>query len=129
MSGMDTKELLNTLNRRRHELDMPISAVSRRSGVHPSTVNRLFVGDLSVAGFMTVCRVARALGVEVVVRQVSVLAMKRQAARLAAAKIVKSVQGTSALEAQAVDPQTLKLIEGQIMTQLLAGPGYRLWAK
>ena len=127
---MDTTTiLLDVLNRRRNELGMPITAVSRRSRVHPSTVTRLLSGDLSVAGFGTVCQVAHALGVQIVVREKPVGMMKRQAARAAAVEILKSVQATSALEAQAVGPRALKLLEERIVAQLLSGPGYKLWAK
>jgi DNA-binding IclR family transcriptional regulator len=126
---MDTSELLALLNRRRHELGMPIVVISRQSRVHPSTVQRLLAGELSVAGFGIVCRVALALGVHIAVREESVIQMKRQAARAAAAKLVKSIQATSALEAQAVGTRMLKVIEERIMAQLLAGPGYKLWAK
>jgi transcriptional regulator with XRE-family HTH domain len=121
---MNTTELLEILNRRRHELGMPIAAVCRRSGVHPSTVRRLLAGELSVAGFGIVRAVASALGVMIIVREESVIQMKRKAARAAAAKILRTVQATSALESQAVSLGMLKMIEERIMNQLLAGPGY-----
>ena len=124
-----TTTLLGVLNRRRNELEMPISAISRRSRVHPSTVNRLLSGDLSVAGFGTVCRIANALGVDITIREQGVSLMKRNAAKAAAAAILKSVQATSALEAQAVGPRALKLLEERIVAQLLAGPGSKLWVK
>lgn len=124
-----TTTLLGVLNRRRHELEMPISAISRRSGVNPSTVTRLLSGDLSVAGFGTVCRIANALGVEIMIREQPAFLMKRKAAKAAAAVIVKSVQATSALEAQAAGRKVLKLLEDRIVAQLLAGPGHKLWAK
>ena len=126
---MDTAELLKVLNRRRHDLRMPISAIARRSRVHPSSVNRLLAGDLSVAGFGTVCRVAAALGVEIRMHEIPVPVMRQRAARAVAARIVKSVQATSALEAQAVGPGILRAIQQRIIAQLLAGPGYRLWAE
>jgi hypothetical protein len=63
------------------------------------------------------------------IRKKSAAAMKRQAARAAAATILKAIQATSALEAQAVDPETLRLIEDRIVAELLTGPGHRLWAK
>ena len=123
------QKLIETLNRRRRDLDMSPLAISRRSGMHPSTVYRLLNGDLSVASFGTVCRISQALGVVIYIRETDISAMKHQAAKDIAEKIVKTVQATSALEAQAINVNALKVIKDQIVDKLLAGPGSRLWQK
>ena len=55
--------------------------------------------------------------------------MRERQARAKARMLVAIVQGTSALEGQAVDPQEVELMEQRTAAELLSGPARRLWGR
>ena len=121
-------DILRGLDKRRRSLQMPLAVLCERSGVSVSTANRALSGCGAVS-FATVARIADALGVELsCVRSRSIAEMRHHEAAVAAKRMVSMVQGTSALEGQAVDPEQLALMEQRTEAELLsAGPG--LWAR
>jgi hypothetical protein len=55
--------------------------------------------------------------------------MRERQARVKARKLIALVQGTSALEGQAVDESDRRLMEQKTAAQLLAGSGLKLWGR
>ena len=62
------------------------------------------------------------------ISQSTVATFRRQQARKKARYLISLVQGSAALEGQAVDAATVRRVERQIEEKLLAGPALRLWA-
>ena len=120
----------NYLDKRRRELEMPISALAVRSGVSESTVKRVLNGGLDKATFGTVKSVAKALGVTV---QFSATmkpdTYQELQASQKASQIVRMVQGTSALEAQAIPDTVVDRMVRRTAAELLTGSARRLWAE
>jgi hypothetical protein len=82
------------------------------------------------ARFSTVSAVARALGVQLgVASSQNVASMRQHQALTKARSLVALVQGTSALEGQAVDQNSIELMEQRTVAELLAGSARRLWAR
>ena len=129
-----TAPLLVELDERRRRLRMSRASLAHRAGLSVPTVQRLLSGRESGPRLDTVARVAGALGVEVLlsdsprVRElVSASALRAEQARAKARHIARLVQGTMALEAEAVGPETLGRMEEDGYHSLLAGPARRLW--
>lgn len=117
------------LDERRCALGMPLNELSRRANVSFSTIRRVLGGERG-ARFGTVTAIGDALGVS---RLNFELArppekMRHLQAALKARKIVGMVQGTSALEAQAVNEQDRKFMIETTINELLCGPRSQLWA-
>jgi len=122
-------DILANLYRRRHDLGMPYEELARRCGVSISTLKRVLAGE-ATAGFSTVSAIAGALGVRLGPEHTEDIAsMRERQARTKARTLVALVQGTSALEGQAVDPTDIELMEQRTAAELLSGPGRRLWAR
>lgn len=119
---------MNDLEQRRRELGMSRPALSRRSGVSLATVNRLLGAGLEQASFRNVVAVANALGMSLRWAAVPAFSFKQNHARKKAKQLAAMVQGTSALEGQAVDSNVRDEIEKEIECRLLAGPKRKLWA-
>ena len=121
--------IFKNLDQRRRALDMPLKELSRRANVSPSTVRRVLSGEPK-ARIEVVTAIGDALGVPRLnfseARPPS--KMRRLQAALKARKIVGMVQGTSALEAQAVSEPDKKLMIENTINELLAGPRSQLWA-
>jgi hypothetical protein len=82
------------------------------------------------AGFSTVAAIADALGVHFAAAPAEdVASMRERQARDKARSLVAQVQGTSALEAQAVGRTDIKLMEQRTVAELLAGSSNRLWKR
>jgi transcriptional regulator with XRE-family HTH domain len=124
-----TRNILNMLGRRRRALAMPYNELQRRSGVSTSTLKRVLRGEVT-ASFATVASVADSLGVDLgTTHAQDVTAMRERQARVKARKLIALVQGTSALEGQAVDESDRRLMEQKTAAQLLAGSGLKLWGR
>jgi transcriptional regulator with XRE-family HTH domain len=122
-------DILTKLSRRRRALQMPYPELGLRSGVPVSTLKRVLSGQ-TTAGFATVAAIADALGVCLAEAPATDIALMRQRqARAKARSLTAMVQGTSALEAQAVDPGEVELMEQRTVAELLSGSGRRLWAR
>ncbi len=55
--------------------------------------------------------------------------LREQQARKKAERLMKMVQGTSALEAQAIDPEKYEQMLRRSVHELLAGPSRKLWTE
>jgi transcriptional regulator with XRE-family HTH domain len=115
---------------------MSKAALARRAAVSLPTVQRLFAGREGNPRTDTLLEIASALGVEVLLSDSPRVLEKSKAsefceaqARAKAKRLARLVQGTMALEAEAVDTTVLEEIEEQNFQALLGGPRRRLWGK
>lgn len=119
---------IDRLRHRRQQLGMSFSAVAERSGVSEPTVKRIFGGHAEGASFVHVAAVAAALGFAIGFQEQDVDSLRKEQALKKAEQIARLVQGTSALESQAVDEQTYQRLVDQSYHELLAGSPRRLWS-
>ena len=131
-----TKRLFAQLDNRRKRLDMSKADLARLADVSLPTVHRLLSGGEGRPRTDIVMALAIALGVEVrlsespcVAETSKVSAFREAHARAKAKRLARLVQGTMALEAEAVGPDILNELEEQNVHALLAGPGRRLWGE
>ncbi len=131
-----TTQVLAQFDQRRAALRMSMTSLARRAGISVPTVRRLLAGRESRPRIDIVTALAVALGVEVrlsdsahVHESVSTEAFREAQARTKAKRMVKLVQGTMALEAEAVGAGTLRQMEQENFHALMAGSARRLWAE
>jgi hypothetical protein len=91
-------------------------------------VQRILAGHEKDPGFATVARLAEALGISLRFETEDAEAFRRQQAELKAENVISLVQGTSALEAQALGSQTMQQLRERTIHELLAGSPRKLWA-
>jgi len=110
--------------------------LARRADVSLPTVRRLLSGRERRARTDIVAAIAAALGVEVrlcespYVHESSTVSEFREAeARAKARRVARLVQGTMALEAEAVAVSVFEEMVEQNVHALLAGPARRLWGE
>ena len=134
MDAPDT--LFAQLEHRRARLGMSKADLARRADVSLPTVRRLLAGREKRARTDIVAALAAALGVEVrlsgspyVYECSDASAFRREHALAKAILLARLVQGTMALEAEAVDAEVLKRMEEQNFHALLAGSARRLWGE
>jgi hypothetical protein len=136
---MDTaKWPYRDLDARRREVGIPYSALSELSGVSLPVVQRLLCGKLQAPRFQSVIAVAHALGLHGLRIQedgsikfeasLSAQDLREQQAWNKARRLVEMVQGTSALEGQAVGEASYKAMVERAYHELLAGSNHRLWS-
>ena len=125
-----TLQSLQKLDSRRIRLGMSKADLARRAGVSLPTVHRVFSGRDARPRADVLASVAAALGVEVRIHEsTSVPEFRAAQARAKAKKLARLVQGTMALEAEAVGEEVLREIEERNVHALLAGPARRLWGE
>lgn len=131
MNIMADVQTAHILERRRREVGMSRRVLAKRSGVSLATVNRLLSADgLERTSISTIEAIAHALDlrlrldVETLSRSMD---FRERQAETKAREIASLIQGTSALEAQAVDDETREELVRQTVHELLAGPKDRLW--
>lgn len=114
---------------------MSFAALSERTGVSVQTLKRILSGHADNPTLRSIQSIATALGVEIrihgqieVIEQFSAHDFRERAAEKKAEKIVRLVQGNSALEAQAVGPSSLRDMMRQTVHDLMTGPSKRLWS-
>jgi len=107
---------------------MSFPSLAERSGVSEPTVKRIFAGQIGEALFANVAAVVDALGMSFGLEEIDADELCRRQARMKAEQIARLVQGTSALESQAVDPTTYNRLVEKSYHELLAGSKRRLWA-
>lgn len=117
------------LTQSRKALGMSTAALARRSGVSEPTVKRILAGHLAEASFANVAAIVQALGISIKLGEVDADEMCRRQARIKAEQVARLVQGTSALESQAVDRETYNRLVEKSYHELLAGPRRRLWSE
>lgn len=118
------------LDRRRVELGMSRAVVARRANVPLPTVTRVLAGRVRNPRLRTIKDIAAALGVTLQLGDESDMSpdqlLEEQATRKAR-RIVWSVQGSMAIESQAVDPQKLESMVRKAVHSLLGGSRRSLW--
>jgi transcriptional regulator with XRE-family HTH domain len=122
--------LLNSLAARRKELRMSLQVVAKRSGLGLRTVQRVLSEREPNAKLDTVLRIADALNIELRPKEAGSahLVRKRQAMKKAA-NLASMVQGTSALESQAIPKNDLRDIKAEMAARLSTGSSRQLWAE
>ena len=122
--------LFEKLESRRRELGLSQSALAERSGVSLPTVQRILTGHSPAASFENTVAIAQVMGMQMdVVPIFPAQEILEQQARKKAERLVGMVQGTSALEAQAVSARHLGQMIKKTVQELLAGSRRRLWAE
>ena len=117
------------LEKRRQELGMTYEALSQRSGVPVSTLKSIVRKGVEHSTFANVGAIAEALGVDVEMSpRVDSVEFRYQQAMKKAKALVGLVQGSSALEAQAVDDHQVDKMVRELVHQLMAGSPRKLWA-
>ena len=107
---------------------MTFEALSNLSGVPVSTLKKILRNGVD-SSFSRVASVASALGVQIDnAPAIDVYEIKYQQAVAKATKLVGLVQGTSALEAQAIPREQLENMIQQLVHELMAGSPRKLWA-
>ena len=116
------------MQRRRKALRISCELLALRSGVSLPTVQRILRDGEEHATYATLAAVARALGMDFNLTSASdEQAFAERQAETKAGLIVRMVQGTSALESQAVDSDTYQQMVEQTVHELMAGPRRKLW--
>jgi transcriptional regulator with XRE-family HTH domain len=124
------KNLAHEMDRQRRKLRMSYAALSKRSGVSVPTIMRALSGRNPKISVENLLAIAEALGVEIGVKKiVKPSKLKEDQARRKAKQLVGMVQGTSGLEAQAVDRDTVNEMTTRTYHELLAGSPRRLWGE
>ena len=124
------QSLFEKLETRRRELGLSQSVLSERSGVSLPTVQRILSGHGRATSFENTLAIAQVLGMQFdAVTVIPAKELLRQQALKKAERLVRMVQGTSALEAQGVSAQHLGQMIKKTVHELLAGSRRRLWAE
>lgn len=127
---MNHQRLFEKLENRRRTLGLSQSALAERSGISLPTVQRILSGHNPSASFDNTLSIAQVLGMQLdAVPTIPAHEVLKQQARKKAERLVRMVQGTSALEAQAVSTQQIGQMIKKTTQELLAGSRRRLWAE
>jgi len=117
------------LDLRRRELGLSCRMLAQKTKLSLRTVQRICSGEHPDASWSNVRKLAEAMGLKLMVQSgVSAQTLREQQARLKAERIVRMVQGTSALEAQPLEKDRWEDMIRQTMHELMAGPNRDLWA-
>lgn len=128
MHTPQTQTLFKKMNARRRELGMSCAALAQRSGVSMPTVVRILSGNRAQARFENVLAIAEALGMTMRIEATTNVEELREAqAEEKAAQLIALVQGTSGLEGQGLDADTLAQMKRRTVHELLAGSKRTLW--
>jgi transcriptional regulator with XRE-family HTH domain len=121
-------EIAAKMQRRRKALRISCKLLALHSGVSLPTVQRILRDGGEHTTYANLAAVARALGMDFELRSTSdEQAFAERQAEAKARVLVRMVQGTSALESQAVDSDTYQQMVKQTVHELMAGPGRKLW--
>ena len=126
----DDAPLLKSLDERRRELGLSFELLSKRCGVSRPTVQRILSGHHAAASFANILAIAESLGLGLRFdSKIDTRDLKREQAERKAKKLVALVQGTSGLEGQAVDEESVESMVEQTTHELLAGSKRKLWSE
>jgi len=124
----------DALEIRRRDLGVSYSALAERCGVSELSVKRVLHGKTNPT-LQSLQSLAKVLGVEIringtvsVVPKSTAEQIRKEAAKAKAEKLVRLVQGTSALESQAVSSNAVRAMVSRTVRELLQGPNHKLWA-
>jgi transcriptional regulator with XRE-family HTH domain len=121
-------KIVRQLDTQRRELRMTKHALSQRTGLGSRTVQRVLSGrDTGKTTLETILLIAAALEVRLEPKTGSAYRARRKEAMRKASKLAAMVQGTSALEAQAISDGALREIRHEIADKLVSGSGRELW--
>lgn len=124
-----SSSITQRLNARREKLGISCALLAKRLGVSLRTVQRILSGEEMNPGFATIHALARELGLGVRLdEETDIRAVRRRQAEHKADRLLAIVQGTSALEGQAMDRETVADLREKTIHELLAGPNRKLWA-
>jgi transcriptional regulator with XRE-family HTH domain len=124
------RRLQEILQKRRTEIGIPYPDLAARSGVSVATAKRILCGQIERASLAHVEAVAKVMGVSLVPREDSPAhKVKERAAYQQANRLVRMVQGTSALESQALDSKQAEQLAHESVHRLMAGSPRRVWAR
>jgi hypothetical protein len=123
------RSIRGQFNARREQLGMSCAVIAARSSLSLRTVQRVLSGEETDPGFLTVTSMASALGLSMRFEGEDVDTMQKRRAEEKANQIVGMLQGSFALEAQALPEDVLKSMKDKTMRELLAGSRRRLWAE
>ena len=127
---MVTATHFSELEKRRRQLGMSRQALAKRAGLSLPTVTRLLTGKDCNPRVQTVDAVAVALGVPIAFgagAYIDAETLREQRAEQKARRLVGLVQGTMALESQAVGPEPFARMVRRTTHGLLAGSNRALW--
>ena len=122
-------ELVPQLQRIRKELGMTYQVLAERSGLGMRTVQRVLADGDASASFNTILKIAHALGASIRLDAADSNDVRRTQAERKANQLVALVQGTSALEAQAVNDSSKRALKRRTVSELLSGSSRRLWSE
>lgn len=122
--------LIEKLEARRRDLGLSQAVLAELSGVSLPTVHRILAGHGTAASVENILAIVQVLGMDLeAVPRIGTQEILEQQARKKAERLVGMVQGTSALEGQAVSGKQLGQMIKQTVQELLAGSRRRLWAE
>ena len=123
-------EIAVKMERRRKALGISRQLLARRSGVSLPTVTRILSKSVENSTFANLKSVAHALGMDLEIKNTTNDQEFAERQAYSKAKIIAClVQGTSALESQAVDNETYNQIISQTTHELMSGSRHRLWSQ
>lgn len=130
-----TSTYWQTLEQRRGDLGISFPALAERAGVSTQTLKRIFSGKAENPTIQNLQSACRVLGLQLVIDDTIIAKSKRSVEELResvakekAERIVRLVQGTSALESQAVGLTAVRDMVSRTVHELLAGSSRKLWA-
>ena len=118
--------IIKDLDAQRKRLGLSVKNLAKQAGVGSATVSRLFSGQTGTT-LDTLLKVAAVLGCSLEVKGHQATDLRRRRAEQKAEMLIAQLQGTMALEAQAVDPRALEKIKDQMVAQMLKGSDRKLW--
>lgn len=123
-------EIVVRLSKRRRQLKMSYRALARRSGVAEPTVKRVLSGHCNHVEYATLTALAHSLGAELgrTLECENAKAFKQREAEKVARRIVSAVQGSAALEGQALDNRDLNKMFSQTVHELMTASPTRIWS-
>ena len=117
-----------SLEERRKELGMSISALAKRAGLSRHTVTRMLRDDSTDFTFSNLLAVAGALGTSFELREIPAEKFKDQVATMKADRAIRLTQGNVALESHAISKKAIRLRTYDAKSRI-ASSNRKLWSK